>query len=77
MKRFYRGYEISVTREMSLGGDKLLYYSIFRQEDGKEMLYFPEDSAETVLSGMHNMIARVDAELAEDDPWMERAEAEA
>lgn len=30
----YRGFEISASREDSLGGDELLYYQIWRTEDG-------------------------------------------
>lgn len=33
----YKGFEIDVSREPSLGGDELLYYSIFRESDGWEM----------------------------------------
>jgi len=37
MKVLYRGFEIDAHREESMGGDHLLYYSIFRKDDGWEM----------------------------------------
>ena len=37
MKVIYKGFEIEAHREKSMGGDTLLYYSIFRQADGWEM----------------------------------------
>lgn len=33
----YKGFEIRASREMSLGGEELLYYSISRLSDGWEM----------------------------------------
>jgi len=47
MKVEYRGFEIDAHRERSLGGDLLLYYSVFRIEDGWEMESGFQDSAET------------------------------
>lgn len=72
----YRGYEINVTREKCLGGWALLYYSIFRVSDGWLALDSFEDSGHTVRELVGHMKARIDAELAEDDPWMEAADAE-
>jgi len=37
MKVVYKGFEISAEREKSMGGDVLLYYSIFRLSDGYEV----------------------------------------
>jgi len=37
VKVLYRGFEIDAHRDKSLGGDTLLYYSIFRREDGYEL----------------------------------------
>jgi hypothetical protein len=37
MKVVYKGFEISVEREKSMGGDVLLYYSIFRVKDQYEL----------------------------------------
>ena len=74
MKTIYRGHEIKVTRERSMGGDDLLYYSIFRESDGYECtsgFTYDESPVHTYLQYMKE---RVDAELAEDDPWMEKAE---
>jgi hypothetical protein len=77
MKATHRGYEISVTREKCLGGWSLLYYSIFRIEDGYEALSSFEDSGHTVREVVGHMKQRIDNELAEDDPWLEREGAAA
>jgi hypothetical protein len=73
MKTLYRGYEISVRRERSMGGDDLLYYSIFRMRDGYECTSgFTTDSSSAPEYTAH-MKDRIDAELSEADPWGERA----
>lgn len=76
MKTTYHGYEIEVNREKCLGGWDLLYYSIIRLEDQWIVVDSFEDSDETVRDMIKHMKARIDNELAEDDPWMERAERE-
>lgn len=69
MKTIHRGHEIDVRRERSMGGDDLLYYSIFRVSDGYECTSgFTSDSS-TVAEYTGHMKARIDAELAEADPW--------
>lgn len=74
MKATHRGYEITVTREKCLGGWPLLYYSVCRIEDGWYAVDSFEDSGHTVRELVGHMKARIDAELAEDDPWMEAEE---
>lgn len=69
MKTVHRGYEIDVRRDRSLGGDKLLYYSIFRVSDGREGTSGFTSGSETVREYLGYMKERVDAELAEADPW--------
>lgn len=71
MKLVYKGHEIDVHREKCLGGYTLLYYSIFRVSDGYECLSSFEDSAEKVRDMVGYLKERVDAELAEEDPWNE------
>lgn len=71
MKAVHRGHEITVTREKCMAGYSLLYYSIFRKSDGYECTSGFEDSDEKVGDFVGVMKQRVDAELAEDDPWME------
>ncbi len=73
MKVIYRDHEIDVRREQSLGGDELLYYSVFRVADGFECTSGFEDSAETVETFAAYLRSRVDVELTEADPWMEHA----
>lgn len=71
MRKIYRGHEINVRRERSLGGDMLLYISIFRIHDD----YCCEDTFstgdDTIPEMMRYMQERIDAELASDDPWLE------
>lgn len=73
MKVSYRGYEIDAHRARSLGGETLLYWSIFRESDGYEADSGFYTGSETVREYVALMKERVDAELAEDDPWEENA----
>lgn len=75
MKAIYRGHKIEVWREQCLGGWKQLYYNVFRIEDGFECVSGFEDSAETVRDKVQQLKDRVDAELAEANPWNEQEEA--
>jgi hypothetical protein len=75
MKASYRGYDIDVHRERSMGGDVLLYYSIFRQSDGYEATSGFSTGNDTVRDFIGMMKERVDNELAEDDPWEEMRSA--
>lgn len=72
MKQTYRGYEIDVRRERSLGGDILLYFSVFRQSDGYEGTSGFTTGSDTVRDYVRYMRERIDAELASEDPWGER-----
>ena len=73
MKVVYRGYEIDVRRERSVGGEKLLYFTIIRLSDG----YICEASYSTGSDSVRQMVKcmkeLIDAELLEHDPWMEKA----
>ena len=75
MEAEHRGYRIEVVREECMAGHDLLYYWITRIADGYEPLCDYEDSGETVRDKVKQLRDLIDAELAEDDPWMERAEA--
>lgn len=72
MKVVHRGHEIDVRRERCMAGYSLLYFSIFRQSDRFECTSGHQDSGETVRDLVKQLRERVDAELAEADPWMER-----
>lgn len=48
MKTKYKGFEIDVKREKSLGGWSQLYFSIFRISDGFEVMSSFSDSDDTV-----------------------------
>lgn len=73
MKVNYLGHEIDVKRERSLGGQQMLYYSIFRVSDGYECTSGCTEDASSVLEYIDHLQARIDAELADDDPWGEKA----
>lgn len=69
MKTEYRGHEIEVKRERCMGGWTMLYYSIFRISDGYECTSGCTEDTSPVRTYVGYMKERVDAELAEDDPW--------
>lgn len=69
MKVIHRGHEIDVHRARSLGGDSLLYFSIFRVYDGYELTSGFEDSAETVRGMIGYMKMRVDAEITDGETY--------
>lgn len=75
-REVYRGHEIDVRRERSLGGDVLLYYSVFRESDGYECASGFTTGDDTVSDYVRYMRERIDAELADGDPWGERASGE-
>jgi hypothetical protein len=75
MRTIYRGFDIAVWRDWCLGGWEMLYYSITRLSDGRECSAGFTYDESPVRTYMRYMKERVDAELAEDDPWNERAEA--
>ena len=60
----YKGFEINVDREECLAGYELLYYSVYREEDGLEVICSFEDSAEKVRDMVKAMKSRVDEFLA-------------
>jgi hypothetical protein len=71
LREVHRDHEILLSREECQGGWELLYYSIFRQSDGYECdSGFTEDESD-LPTYMGYMRDRIDAELAEDDPWGE------
>lgn len=70
----YRGHRIELSREDCLGGWEQLYYSIYRISDGYECeCDFTSDDSE-LPAFMVCMKERVDAELADADPWGENAQ---
>lgn len=71
MRVEYRGYDIEVKREKSLGGNVLLYFSIYRKSDGYECLCDFEDSDETVRDKVKQLKERIDNEHLEINPWNE------
>jgi hypothetical protein len=63
MKATYRGFEISVTREKCLAGYDLLYFDIYRINDGYCLEESFSDESTPVREFMRYMKERVDAEL--------------
>jgi hypothetical protein len=72
MKAIYKGHEIEVCRDECLAGYQLLFYSIFRLSDGYECDSGFSEEETTVRNMIKNLKERVDNELSEDDPWMEK-----
>lgn len=65
MKVNYRGCDIEVTRERSMGGDMLLYYSIFRTKDGYEVTSGFWYGSDKIRDYIRYMKERVDEEIKE------------
>jgi hypothetical protein len=63
MKQKYRGHEIEAKREKSMGGDVLLYFSIFRT-DGFEVTSGFTYGTDKITDFMKHLRARVDEEIA-------------
>jgi hypothetical protein len=72
MKVEYRGFDIDVAKEKSLGGDKLTYFSVFRKSDGYEMTSGFSDDNDTVRTWIGMMKSRVDGFI--DNPSEEMHE---
>ena len=67
----YRGHEITVSREPSMTGEVLLFYSVFRESDGYECtsgFSYSDESPHEFAAGLRS---RVDAELGRENPWDE------
>lgn len=76
MKEEYKGHEISATREDSMTGDELLFYSIFRISDGYECTSGFDYSDDSEGQFIERLKKRVDNELKDPDPWGEYAMTE-
>jgi len=63
MKTIYKGWEIEAHREQSLGGDKLLYFSLF-DPSGREVASGPYTGSETSREFVALLKKRVDKEIA-------------
>lgn len=61
MKVTYRGHDIDAHRAKSLGGDVLLYYSIFRVSDGYEVSSGFSYGEDKILDFIGYMKQKVDA----------------
>ena len=68
----YREHEITAYREDCLAGYPLLYWSIFRESDRFECDSGFTEGDDRVEDFVGYLRDRVDAELLEDDPWMEK-----
>lgn len=71
MKTTYKGHEITVTRERSMGGWTQIYYGVFRASDGYECTSGFCDTSDSTRTFTRILKDRVDAELDDADPWGE------
>ena len=71
MKCQHKGFEIKVTREKSMTGDLLVFYSIFRLSDNWEFRSGFYDAADTVRDLMEYMKAKVDDYLENPSDYEE------
>jgi hypothetical protein len=71
MKTAYKGHEITVTREKCMGGWSQLFYGVFRISDGHECASGFSSGSETPREFTTILKERIDAELADADPWGE------
>ena len=69
MKVNYRSHEIEVVREMCLAGYPLLYYSIYRDNDGYGVADGVYEGSETVREFVGYMRERLDAEIEEGSTY--------
>lgn len=60
MKVSYRGFEIEAKREKCLAGYSLLYFSIFRESDGWELLSDYSEGDDTVHAAVGYLKETVD-----------------
>jgi hypothetical protein len=73
----YRGHEIEVVREPSLGGQVLLYISIIRLNDSYVVEETPYDGSETVWEMIKYLKQRLDREIEDGttyDPTLQKEE---
>lgn len=74
MKASYRGYEIDAHRGESIGGDDYLYFTVMRESDGRFVVDDFTTGVDTEEDYIGYMKERIDSELADPDPWGEKAE---
>lgn len=74
LKEVYRGHEITVTREPSMGGADMIYTTIYRVEDLFECVCDFQEGDEELSEVLQDLKNLVDEELPKQDPWDERAE---
>jgi len=75
MKVYYKGYEVEVKREECMAGYKLVYFSVYRVEDGLCVVDSFDETKDTVRDYIKWMKGRVDefieskgaSELMEDE----------
>lgn len=72
MITIYKGHEITVTRERSMGGWSQLYWGIFRVSDGYECASSFCDTSDSTCTFTRILKDRIDSELASADPWDEQ-----
>lgn len=71
MKTKYKGFEINVEREKSLGGWDSTYYYVMNEESGLMIIDSFSDSTDTVREWIKDLKRIVDDYLEDPDKWEE------
>ena len=69
MKVKYKGFELECTREKSLAGWDMLFYSAFRSSDEWELISSFSESEDTVKSMIEDMKKEVDEYLENPEEY--------
>lgn len=69
MKVNYKGFEINVKREKSLGGWNMLYYYVMKKDSGFMLIDNFSDSDETVRDQIKYLKEAVDRYLENPENW--------
>ena len=72
MRVSYQGFQLEAHRANRLGGERLVYWSIFREADWYECDCGFTRSMDPLRAFIRALKERVDRELGSDDPWGER-----
>jgi len=70
MKIVYKDFDVDAHREKSMGGDTLLYYSIFRKSDGYEVTSGFSYGTDKIVDFVGYLKDWVDDFIADPQAWM-------
>lgn len=69
MKVEYKGFDIEASREKSMVGDTLLFYSVFRQSDGYEVAYGYSYGNDRIPTFIKHLKGVVDDFIKDPEPY--------